>query len=147
MSFSGTGWPSVNYIRSDEFLIVCAVQNVPFPTYPTWQSKEGGTLESDSVVTHPGGMLGAVALGGPVTRSDCTVKRMYSQDMHPYMPALEAACGNARAYVSWTPLDSNANPTGDTYTITGILKSVTAPSTDANTSAAALLELVISCDQ
>lgn len=136
------------YIREDQFAIHAGVNGVaPFPDPQTWQTKEGGDLEADSVETHPGSMLGSVALGGPAKRTDATIKRMYSAELHPYVQQLEAVVGNARMWISWTPLDANKQQNGETITITGVLKTVTVPNIDANAAAAALLTLVMSCDQ
>lgn len=128
-------------------MIQVQVNGISLPSVPSWQSKEGGAVTADGVKTHPGGMLGEIAIGGPGTRSDATVKCLYTEDFHGFIPQLEAAVGNARMSISWTPLDANRNPSGATQTITGYLKAVNVPNTDANTTAAALLELQMSSDQ
>lgn len=88
-----------------------------------------------------------VQLGGPQTRSDCTVKRQYTTALDPWVEPLERACGNARMSVSWTPIGADQQPNGALHQISGILKEVQVPGADANANAAGFLGLVMSCDQ
>lgn len=137
-----------SYIREDQFLIHAGVNGVSFPPVHSWQSKEGGDLQSEAVVTHPGGMSPAITLGGPNKRTDCTVKRVYTDTMQGFIQPLEQVCGNARMWVSYTPLDTNKVPIpNSTITITGILKEVQVPPANSNTAAEAVLGLVMSCDE
>ncbi len=135
------------FLREDQFAIHVAVAGVALDT-SVWTSLEGGDIEGQNVNTRPGGMAPAVELGGPVSRSDATVKRQYSSDkLHPLILKLEAAAGKAAVAVSYTPLDADGNPAGLTITMTGILKSVMRPNADANASAAGFLSLVIGLNQ
>lgn len=134
-------------LREDQFLIHAGVAGINMPATTSWTSKDGGDVQAQNVNTRPGGMLPALDLGGPANRSDCTVKRQYSVELHPYIPLLERGVGNARMWVSWTPLDANGATNGDTLTLTGVLKEVLVPTVDANTAAAAFLTLIMSCDQ
>lgn len=112
-----------------------------------WASMDGGDVEAQDTKTRPGGMGAEKNLGGPPTRSDCTVERQYTNDvLHPLIPVLEALCGNAAMKVSWTPLDGNGNPNGSTESITGILKGVKKPKWDANAQGASFLTLTMGCD-
>lgn len=135
------------YVREDQFSISVTVVGVTFPFTTSWQSMEGGDVQSNAVKTHPGGMYGEIALGGPSSRSDCTVKRLYSEDLDAFVPTLESLVGNARMSVSWTPLNADTTAGGTTHVLTGYLKEVTIPVYDANASAAATIGLVMSCDQ
>lgn len=136
------------YVREDQFNIQVSIVGVTFPFTTSWQSMEGGDVEANAVKTHPGGMLGEIALGGPASRGDCTVARLYEEDLDAFIPTLEGLCGNARMSVSWAALDGDGNPAGGMqHVLTGYLKTVDIPTYDANASAAALLKLVMSCDQ
>ena len=137
-----------SYIREDQFLIHAGVDGVSLPRTHSWQSKEGGDVQSDAVVTHPGGMKKAITLGGPNKRSDATVKRMFTDTLMPYVTQLENACGNAGMWVSWTPMDANgvAIP-NTTVTLTGVLKEVQVPPANANSTGEAALALVMSCHE
>jgi hypothetical protein len=72
-------------------------------------------------------MQPAIEMGGPVTRSDVTVKRVYSDGLHAAYYALDAVTGKASMQASYTPLDANGNPAGDTFIYTGIVKQVMRP--------------------
>lgn len=112
-----------------------------------WTSMDGGDMQATDTKTRPGGMGDEVSLGGPQTRTDCTVTRQYTNDvLHPIFPTLEALCGNGSMQVGWTPLDADGNKDGSTYTIKGILKEVTRSKLDANATEAVFLTLVMSCD-
>jgi hypothetical protein len=134
-------------IREDQFIIHVIVNGVSFPSTFSWTSKEGGDVTADSTYTRPGGLMPGIQLGGPVTRSDVTVKRQYTTVLDPWLKRLEDACGNARMSVSWTPIDANQTPNGNTHTLSGVLKEIQAPAADANATGAAFLTLVMACDQ
>jgi hypothetical protein len=138
----------MTYLREDQFLIHAGVNGVSIPSVHSWQSKEGGDVQSDAVVTHPGGMLGAITLGGPNKRSDVTVKRIFQDTDMPFVRPLEQACGNSRGWVSWTPLDADKNPVANsTMTLNGVLKEVQSPQGNANATGPANLGLVFSVDE
>jgi hypothetical protein len=134
-------------VREDQFIIHVGVNGVQLPTTFSWTSKEGGDITTESVYSRPGGQMPGIQLGGPGSRSDCTVKRHYTSNIDSYVTALENACGNAAMWVSWTPIDGNQNPNGDTHLLTGIIKEVMVPQYDANASGAGFLTLVMACDQ
>ncbi len=134
-------------VREDQFIIHVGIDGVKLPTIFSWTSKEGGDTTSDSVFSRPGGLQPGIQLGGPASRSDCTVKRHYTSTIDSYIETLEGLCGQAAMWVSWTPVDANQNPNGDTHLLTGILKEVQPPNYDANANAAGFLTLVMACDQ
>ena len=146
-TFQGT--PGVA-IREDQFIIHVGVTGPPainFPSTFSWTSKEGGDVSAQNVNTRPGGLMPAVDLGGPASRSDCTVKRQYTTALDPYVKLLEAGCGNARMWITWTPIDANQVANGATHGLTGVLKEVQVPAYDANAAAAGFITLVMSCDE
>lgn len=135
------------YVREDQFFISVNVVGITFPFTSSWSSKEGGEVQANAVKSHPGGMLGEIALGGPASRSDCTVKRMYTEDLDSFIAPLEGMCGNARMSISWQELDVLGNLQGQPHVLTGYLKEVNIPNYDSNTAAVAFLTIVMSCDQ
>lgn len=148
---------TVTYLRQDQATISVPVLyyndkngnpvNVNLPPVLSWATLEGGDLESEDVKTRPGGMVGQVNLGGPTTRTDATVSRPYTADLHPYLWQLEAAAGSGTMHITWTILNSGGFAVGNgTVTLTGILKNVTRPQWDSNANGAAMLSLVMGCD-
>ena len=137
------------YLRQDQASITVDLPGLPSfastvtPRY--WATLEGGDLESEDTKTRPGGMLPQVNLGGPTTRTDCTVTRPYTAEIHPFLTQLEALAGQGIVNVKFTVLQGNATtfPNGTTVTMQGILKNVTRPNFDANASGTAMLSLVI----
>lgn len=135
------------YLRQDQATISVPHLPVLLPFVKSWAMLEGGDLESEDTKTRPGGMLGQVNLGGPTTRTDATVSRPYTKELHPFIKRLEDAGGNGAMSISWTILDATGSTAGGpTYTINGILKNVTRPNWDSNTAGAAMLALVMGCN-
>jgi hypothetical protein len=134
-------------IREDQAIIQCQVTGINLPAVYSWASYEGGDVEAEDVKTRPGGLLPQVNLGGPAQRTDVTVKRQYSAQLHAFIVQLENVAGRAFCVASYTILDANGNPNGGTVTVTGILKTVQRPNWEANASNAAFLGLVIGVNQ
>ncbi len=110
--------------------------------------KEGGNVESEGLKRRPGGMLPERSLGSVKTRTDSTVKFPYVARLHELVPWLETRCGKGAVVLSGTPLDADGNRAGRVRTMTGKLKSVTAPDYDAGaTDEAADLEIVVEHDE
>ncbi len=135
------------FLRSDQALISAGVFDahgvaVALPT-GSWSIYQGGDIEAEDVFTRPGGMLPGQNLGGPSKRTDITVERQYTTALHAVVQQLESLAGKADAWASYTPLDANGNPNGDTHKISGVLKSVMVPNFDANSANAVFLGLVI----
>ncbi len=91
-------------------------------------------------------MVDQINLGGPTTRTDATVSRPYTQELHPFLVPLETVAGNGEMHITWTFLNANRIAGPATVTLTGILKNVVRPSWDANATGAAMLGLVMGCD-
>jgi|SRR5947209_112366 len=138
---------TVTFMREDQFLLQCSVAGVNLPIVYSWAEWEGGDVEGEDQKTRPGGMLPQVNLGGPATRTDVTMRRQYSAQLHPFIVALENVAGKASGTLSYTPLDANGNPNGGTVTITGILKNVVPPPKNANQANPAFLGLVFGVNQ
>jgi hypothetical protein len=133
------------YLRADQAEIHVGVNGINFPA-TRWQALDGGDVQAKSLNTRPGGIMPAVSLGGPTSRTDATVKRLYGTHVHAYVVALENVCGQARMWISYTPLDADGNTNGAKITMVGSLKQVNHPSLDANSSSAGVLSLVMDCD-
>lgn len=119
---------------------------IALPYVISWATLEGGDLESEDTKTRPGGMVSQVNLGGPTTRTDATVTRPYTSDLHPYVVALENAAGQGIMHITYTILNAAGYSIGPTVTLTGILKNVTRPNWDSNATGTAMLSLSMGCD-
>lgn len=142
------------YLREDQAIIQAGasgtyggVNLANLPTVYSWATLEGGILEAASVFTRPGGMLSGRQLGGPSERTDSTITRQMIPELQAWIVPFELGCGVAAAYVTYTLLDRNKNPTGATVSMTGILKSVVRMNFNANNNAAGFFGLVIALDQ
>jgi hypothetical protein len=112
-----------------------------------WASMDGGDMQATDTKTRPGAMGDELNLGGPRTRTDCTVTRQYTNDvLHPIVRNLERVCGNAAGGVAWKPLDGDGNPDGANHGISGKLKEVMVSKRDANATEAIFLTLVFGCN-
>jgi hypothetical protein len=134
------------YLRQDQATISVPSLAVNLPYVKSWATLEGGDIESEDVKTRPGGMVGQVNLGGPSTRTDCTVQRPYTKEIHPYIVQLDNVAGRSAMKVTYSILGPTAAVIGPTVTLTGILKNVMRPNFDSNASGVAMLGLVMGCD-
>lgn len=134
------------FFREDQAAIHVSVDGVPLDN-EVWSALEGGDSQAQNVKHRPGGMGDEIELGGPVSRSDLTVKRMYSDVLHALIVNLENAAGKRVGTASYTPLDADGNVAGQTITYSGVLKSVTRPNAEANSNAAAELVLVFGVNE
>lgn len=133
-------------LREDQATISVPKLPVALPFVRSWAKLEGGDLESEDTKVRPGGMLSQINLGGPTTRTDATVSRPYSAELHPFLVPLEQVAGNGSMNITWTVLNAQRVSLGNTVTLTGILKTVNRPAWDANATAPAMLALVMGCD-
>lgn len=141
-------------LREDQAVIYVTVDGVSMPTNYQWQAMSGGDVEADTKNTRPGGIMKSISLGGGSKRTNVTVKHVYGSSagydghlsLHHYLTALDAVCGSARMWVSFTPVDKDGNVQGGTLTFTGTLKSVQHPTFDVNSVNPATLTLVMDAD-
>lgn len=137
-------------LRQDQATISVGTPNLRnggLPFVVSWAMLEGGDLESEDTKVRPGGMQPQKNLGGPTTRTDATVSRPYTPELHRRIVDLENYSGNGAMNIKWTILDSTGSAAGNpTVTIDGILKNVTRPNWDANATGAAMLALVMGCN-
>lgn len=134
------------YLREDQASISVPILPVALPYVKSWAQLEGGDVESEDTKTRPGGMVDQVNLGGPRTRTDATVMRPYTKELHPFIKPLEDVAGNGKMHITYTILDGTGSKAGPTVTLTGILKNVTRPNWNANGTGVAMLSLVMGCD-
>ncbi len=134
------------YLRQDQATISVPTLPVALPYVKSWATLEGGDLESEDTKTRPGGMVPQVNLGGPTTRTDATVTRPYTAELHPHIVDLENVGGQGAMSITYNILGANAQTIGTPVTLTGILKNVTRPNWDSNATGTAMLSLVMGCD-
>lgn len=131
------------FFRTDQAAIHVTVAGVTIDDN-VWDTMEGGDRSSDGVNYLPGGMAPSVELGGLPKRSDLTISRIWSDTMIAAYKALDNGCGKAAVTASYTNLDANGTMVpNSTITYTGILKSVTRPNYDSNSSGEAKLTIVV----
>jgi hypothetical protein len=112
-----------------------------------WDKKTGGEVDTDIYKYKPGGMMPQMALGGSRTTGDVTLTRIYRHEYdHDRIQSLIDWCGRARCTVSQTVKDIDGNDYGMPLIWVGILKTVTPPEHDSESSDPAFIEVVISPD-
>src|SRR6185312_14189853 len=97
------------YVTSREAAIHASVDGVKFPAVQSWATFQGGDVQSATSQLMPGNVMPSIAVPGPVTRTNVTVTRPYTEELHAYVPALEAAVNKAMS-ASYTPTDVDGNP-------------------------------------
>ena len=134
---------AVTYVTEAEAQIHCTVAAVPsMPSTVSWSTFEGGDPEAATSQLFPGAGIKAVAIPGPVKRSNVTVTRPYTLDMHAVINLLEASL-NSSGSVWYTPTDADGNTlNADTITYTGILRSIKKPKWDGGSGKAGMISLV-----
>lgn len=136
--------------RQDTFRVTLRITNPSTKQtvdFGVWDKKTGGETDSDQYKYKPGSMAPQVSLGGTKTIGDLTISRLYRHERdHLRIQDLQSWCGRARCTVAQLPLDLDGNSFGDPITWTGILKTVTPPEHDSESTDPAMLELVISPD-
>jgi hypothetical protein len=111
----------------------------------TFDTFDGGEIDSEETKFHPGGLGQPVSLGGRRTVNNVTVGRLYdlSRD-HPNAGWLAGGVGKADVVVVKTSIDVDGNAFGRALVYRGKLKQLTLPSHDSESSDAAIYELEIS---
>jgi hypothetical protein len=120
--------------------------SVGLPYVKSWSTFEGGDPTAETSLLLPGNTMPAVAIPGPVKRTNVTVTRPYTADVHALWGALEAAV-NGPMHASYTPTDADGNTLSyATVTRTGLLKTVQPPKFSASTGEVAMFGLVMECN-
>lgn len=134
------------FFRSDQAAIHVSVAGVPLDNV-VWDTFEGGDNAAEDVSYLPGGMAPQINLGGLPKRSDIKVTRIWSDALVRAYKQLDQAVGRSTATVTYTVLDAAGASTGEQVTYTGVLKMVTRPNYESNTSKEAMLELTIGANE
>lgn len=125
--------------RQDTWIIRLDLNGKPLGV---WDKKTGGELDSDDVKYNPGGMVPPIMLGGKRTTGNVTLQRIYDRfDDHDKINELFAAAGKGRVKISQRPMDMDGNEFGKSIIYVGILKRVSPPDVDSESTTAALYEI------
>ncbi|CAB4197414.1 hypothetical protein UFOVP1313_11 [uncultured Caudovirales phage] len=133
------------YIREDQADIRVWVDGIAYGD--SWATAKGGSLDTDDSKTRPGGMGREVAVGGPTSRDDMTVETQLNDVVLGWHKALENKLGVSSCKVSITFLGPDRTPTGQTQTITGIVKSVSLPDLASDSNNVGMYTLVMACNE
>lgn len=110
-----------------------------------WDKRSGGAVDSEETKYRPGGLASTISLGGSVTVDNVTLQRLYDLGRdHALMPWLRSRVGKGQVTVTDQPLDVDGNAFGRPDVYTGVLKRVTPPDADSESSDAALVEIEVS---
>lgn len=135
--------------RQDQFLITVSVTGVVNGSSTTldlgiWDKLTGGDIDSEETKYKPGNMGASIVIGGSVTVNNVVVSKLFDglKDQGR-MGALMGMAGRGAMTVSKTPLDINGAPIGGVSPTVyhGILKTVTPPEVDSESSSAAMISL------
>lgn len=139
------------YLREDMAEIHVSVANeqgVYVPYFDSWFSADGANLAADSSKTRAGGMGSEVSLGGPSSRDDVTCTIQLSDVVLGKHKELERRVQqDAPAKVSYRFLDRLKNPVGETFSVTGTLKSAFLPKADTGSSDPGFYTVILDCDE
>lgn len=113
----------------------------------SWDSVTGGDLTVEQQNFNPGGQQPAIALGGKRSRSDMTVKRIWSDDLIAAYIALDNVAGSAPVTISVQTLGAGKQPIGSPLVYTGVLGNVTPPPRDSTSSSPVYLEMTVGMNE
>jgi hypothetical protein len=132
--------------RQDQFNITVSVayggRTEDLKTFDTF---DGGEIDSEEAKYYPGGMAQAISLGGRKSVGNVTVGRLYdlARD-HPLMGWLAGGVGKADVTVTKTSLNVDGEAQANSLVYAGKLKALTPPTHDSESSDAATWEMEIS---
>lgn len=113
----------------------------------TWDSKEGGEIDSDENKYKPGGMGKEISLGGTRIVGNVTFSRYYDWKRDDIVLGwLIDGVGNARGTLGIQMLDIHGNQQGDLLSYKGTLKTVTPPDLDSTSNDPAMVSVEFTCD-
>lgn len=111
----------------------------------TFDTFDGGEIDSEESLYHPGGMAAAIQLGGRVTVTNVTTSRLYSLTRdHPDMGWVIAGVGKAEVTVTKTSLTVDGDAVDNPLVYQGKLKRAAPPTHDSESSDAARWEMEVS---
>lgn len=141
------------YIREDEADIRLQVQDVngnwqTVDDGNSWYDYEGADLKAAGSKTRAGGMGKERELGGPATRSDCTLTIQHSPTMFGWHSFLESRCGRGNIRVILTYLDAEGNVIpGAQFQATGIILGAALPGQKTNSPAVGMYKVILGLDE
>ena len=128
--------------RQDQYAVSVTIDGV---NTGIWDKLTGGEVDSEETKYKPGAMAKEVSLGGSVNTGNVTVSRLYVLPRdHTSIKGWLNRVGKAPVTVSKQSLDTDGNVFGDPLVYSGILKMVTPPEVDSESSDAALVEIEVS---
>jgi|SRR5215471_9463762 len=128
-------------MRKDQWDTTVTIDGV---AYGTFDQSTGGEADTDELKYKPGGMAAQISLGGIVTVGALTVSRLYVLERdHVNVHNLLGRVGKAQVVVKKQPLDVDGNAFGRPLTYNGVLKRVTPPEVDSESTDAALIEIEV----
>lgn len=111
----------------------------------TFDTFDGGEIDSEETKFNPGGMGQTKSLGGRRSVGNVTISRNYEYGRdHLLVGWLAGGVGKADFVITKTFLDVDGNAYDRPITYRGKLKTVTPPSHDSESSDAAMIELEMS---
>lgn len=130
--------------RKDMERIEVSIDNIDLGVFDTFS---GGARDSDDTKHRPGGMGEEESLGGPATRSNFTVGRLYRLERdHGQAKILDAKVGTGTVVAKRIKLTRAKVPYGDPITFTGTLKTYNHPEADSDSSDASMVTLEVTAD-
>lgn len=110
-----------------------------------WDKKTGGELDSDDNKYPPGGLGPPISLGGRRTTGNVTLSRIYDAELFdPVIANMLNRVGKGKIDVAQIPLDVDGKEFGKPINASGILKRVSIPEVDNESSSASVIEIEVS---
>lgn len=106
-----------------------------------WDKMSGGEGDSNESRYRPGGLAAEVSLGGTKTIGNVTASKLYDESVDSWFHQVYEARGAATVDLSKQPLGADGNPKGRALGYSGVLKAVTPPDHDSESSDAALVAI------
>lgn len=135
--------------RQDQFHISASITGVVNGATTTldlgiWDKLTGGEVDSEETKYKPGNMGASIVIGGSITVNNVVISKLYTGNEQ--MAALMGMAGRGAMTVTKAPLDINGAPIGGVAATVyhGILKTVTPPEVDSESSSAAMISLELS---
>jgi hypothetical protein len=128
-------------MRADQFNVTCVVDGQDLGTFDKFA---GGEVDSEETRYRPGAMGAPISLGGAVTVNNVTISRLFDLNRDGgIVHWLISRAGKGKVTINKQPLDVDGNAFGRPLVYTGMLKQITSPEHDSESSDAALIELEV----
>lgn len=145
--------PPFRYFSADQFLIQVGVDIPSFPDLGfkagvgwVWARMSGAEVASETSSVRPGGMDPAVVIGSRRTTGDITLSKPLEKGDTARIVAMAPKVGRARVTVLRTLLDPDGYPFGTQLQFHGVLKGITHPEVDADSTDAATWSITVTPD-